>query len=127
VTNNSSSPAGVVLLVDGKRIDLAAGDYAYAPRGTAHAYVAVSAQARMLLTVTNIAGQAVGWCLADLQSHFRPASGRIWTVFDTPTSVTESVTQAVGCRFQFASDVLVESSGVRDSARRRCLCVSPRL
>jgi quercetin dioxygenase-like cupin family protein len=42
----------IALIVDGKRIDLSAGDFAYAPRGTTHAYVVVSAQARMLLTLT---------------------------------------------------------------------------
>jgi quercetin dioxygenase-like cupin family protein len=42
----------VRLLVDGERIDLVAGDYAFAPRGTAHAYVVVSERARMLTTLT---------------------------------------------------------------------------
>lgn len=42
----------VTLLVDGERIDLGAGDYAYAPRGTTHAYIVRSPQARMLTTLS---------------------------------------------------------------------------
>lgn len=42
----------VSLLVDGERIDLCAGDYAFAPRGTTHAYIVRSQQARMLTTLT---------------------------------------------------------------------------
>lgn len=42
----------VSLLVDGERIDLSTGDYALAPRGTTHAYIVRSEQARMLTTLT---------------------------------------------------------------------------
>ncbi len=42
----------VSLLVDGERIDLSAGDYAFAPRETTHAYVVRSQRARMLTTLT---------------------------------------------------------------------------
>ncbi len=41
----------VLLLVDGERIDLAAGDYAFAPRETTHAYIVRSRRARMLTTL----------------------------------------------------------------------------
>jgi quercetin dioxygenase-like cupin family protein len=41
----------VSLLVDGERIDLSAGDYAFAPRETAHAYIVRSERARMLTTL----------------------------------------------------------------------------
>ncbi len=40
----------VTLLVGGERIDLATGDYAFAPRGIAHAYIVRSERARMLVT-----------------------------------------------------------------------------
>jgi quercetin dioxygenase-like cupin family protein len=42
----------VSLLVDGERIDLSAGDYAFAPREAAHAYIVRSERARMLTTLT---------------------------------------------------------------------------
>jgi quercetin dioxygenase-like cupin family protein len=42
----------VSLLVDGERIDLCAGDYAFAPRETTHAYIVRSQRARMLTTLT---------------------------------------------------------------------------
>lgn len=42
----------VSLLVDGERIDLSAGDYAFAPRETTHAYIVRSERARMLTTLT---------------------------------------------------------------------------
>jgi quercetin dioxygenase-like cupin family protein len=42
----------VSLLVDGRQIDLAAGDYAFAPRETTHAYIVRSPRARMLTTLT---------------------------------------------------------------------------
>jgi quercetin dioxygenase-like cupin family protein len=42
----------VRLIVDGERIDLCVGDYAFAPRGTTHGYVVVSERARMLTTLT---------------------------------------------------------------------------
>jgi quercetin dioxygenase-like cupin family protein len=42
----------VSLLVDGEQIELSAGDYAFAPRETTHAYVVRSERARMLTTLT---------------------------------------------------------------------------
>ena len=42
----------VTLLVGGERIDLGAGEYAFAPRDTAHAYVVRSERARMLTTLS---------------------------------------------------------------------------
>jgi len=42
----------VTMLVDGERIDLSAGDYAFAARGEAHAYIVSSKRARMLVTFT---------------------------------------------------------------------------
>ena len=40
----------VSLFVDGERIDVSAGDFAYVPRGASHGYVVRSEQARMLVT-----------------------------------------------------------------------------
>jgi quercetin dioxygenase-like cupin family protein len=40
----------VTLLVGGERVDLSTGDYAFAPRGIAHAYIVRSERARMLVT-----------------------------------------------------------------------------
>lgn len=42
----------VAVFVDDARIDLAAGDFAFAPRGVAHAYVVTSERARMLVTLS---------------------------------------------------------------------------
>jgi quercetin dioxygenase-like cupin family protein len=42
----------VTVLIGGGRIDLQAGDYAYAPRGIAHAYIVRSQRARMLTTIS---------------------------------------------------------------------------
>ena len=42
----------VTMLVDGEGIDLSAGDYAFAARGEAHAYIVTSERARMLVTFT---------------------------------------------------------------------------
>jgi quercetin dioxygenase-like cupin family protein len=42
----------VSLLVDREQIDLGAGDFAFAPRGMAHAYIVRSELARMLTTLT---------------------------------------------------------------------------
>jgi quercetin dioxygenase-like cupin family protein len=42
----------VTFLVGDERIDLAAGDYLFAPRGIAHAYVVRSERARMLVTAS---------------------------------------------------------------------------
>lgn len=42
----------VTVLVGEERIDLAAGDYAFAPRGVAHAYLVRSERARMLTTLS---------------------------------------------------------------------------
>lgn len=42
----------VTMLVDGERIDLSAGDYAFAARGEAHAYIVSSERSRMLVTFT---------------------------------------------------------------------------
>jgi quercetin dioxygenase-like cupin family protein len=42
----------VTVLVGGQRLDLAAGDFAFAPRGIAHAYVVRSERARMLTTLS---------------------------------------------------------------------------
>ncbi len=42
----------VTMVVDGERIDLSAGDYAFAARGEAHAYIVSSERARMLVTFT---------------------------------------------------------------------------
>lgn len=41
----------VSLFVGGERIDLTAGDYAFAPRGIPHAYIVRSEQARILTTL----------------------------------------------------------------------------
>ena len=41
----------VSLFVGGERIDLSAGDYAFAPRNVPHAYVVTSARARILTTL----------------------------------------------------------------------------
>jgi quercetin dioxygenase-like cupin family protein len=49
----------VSLLVDGQRIDLSAGDYAFAPRETRHAYIVRSERARMLTTLTPAGIEAV--------------------------------------------------------------------
>ena len=40
----------VTLFVGGERVDMSAGDFAFAPRGIAHAYVVRSDRARMLTT-----------------------------------------------------------------------------
>jgi quercetin dioxygenase-like cupin family protein len=42
----------ITVLVDSERIDLAAGDFAWAPRDVPHAYVVRSARARMLVTLS---------------------------------------------------------------------------
>ena len=42
----------VVVFVDGDRVDLGPGDFAFAPRGTAHAYLVRSPRARMLVTLS---------------------------------------------------------------------------
>jgi quercetin dioxygenase-like cupin family protein len=42
----------ITVLVDGERIDLAAGDFAFAPHGVAHAYIVRSERARFLATIT---------------------------------------------------------------------------
>jgi quercetin dioxygenase-like cupin family protein len=42
----------VSLFADGELIELSAGDYAFAPRETAHAYIVRSERARMLTTLT---------------------------------------------------------------------------
>ena len=42
----------ITVLVGDERIDLAAGDYAFAPRGVAHAYIVRSERARMLTTLS---------------------------------------------------------------------------
>jgi quercetin dioxygenase-like cupin family protein len=42
----------VTLLVDGEQIGVGAGDFALAPRETAHAYIVQSERARMLTTLT---------------------------------------------------------------------------
>jgi quercetin dioxygenase-like cupin family protein len=42
----------ITVLVDGERIDLAAGDFAFAPRDIAHAYIVRSERARMLTTLS---------------------------------------------------------------------------
>jgi uncharacterized protein YjlB len=42
----------VTLLVDGERIDLSGGDYAFAPPGTTHASIVRSPLARMLTTLS---------------------------------------------------------------------------
>jgi quercetin dioxygenase-like cupin family protein len=42
----------VTLVVGGERLDLATGDYCFAPRDVPHAYVVRSERARMLVTVT---------------------------------------------------------------------------
>jgi quercetin dioxygenase-like cupin family protein len=42
----------ITVLVAGERIDLAAGDFAFAPRGITHAYIVRSERARMLTTLS---------------------------------------------------------------------------
>jgi quercetin dioxygenase-like cupin family protein len=42
----------VTMLVNGERIELSAGDYAFAARGDAHAYIVTSERARMLVTIS---------------------------------------------------------------------------
>lgn len=42
----------VTVLAGGERIDLGPGDFAYAPRGIAHAYIVRSERARMLTTLS---------------------------------------------------------------------------
>lgn len=42
----------VTILVGGERIDLGPDDYAFAPRGIAHAYIVRSERARMLTTIS---------------------------------------------------------------------------
>jgi quercetin dioxygenase-like cupin family protein len=42
----------ITVLVDGERIDLAAGDFAWAPRDIPHAYLVRSERARMLVTLS---------------------------------------------------------------------------
>ncbi|HEX4519858.1 MAG TPA: quercetin 2,3-dioxygenase [Gaiellaceae bacterium] len=42
----------ITVLVDGERIDLAASDFAFAPRGIPHAYIVTSDRARMLTTLS---------------------------------------------------------------------------
>ena len=41
----------VVVFADGDRVELGAGDFVFAPRGTAHAYIVRSPRARMLVTL----------------------------------------------------------------------------
>ncbi len=40
----------VTVFADGERVELGAGDYAFVPRGTSHAYLVRSERARMLVT-----------------------------------------------------------------------------
>jgi quercetin dioxygenase-like cupin family protein len=42
----------ITVLVGDERIDLSAGDYAFAPRGITHAYIVRSERARMLTTIS---------------------------------------------------------------------------
>jgi uncharacterized protein YjlB len=42
----------ITVLVGDERIDLAGGDYAFAPRGVPHAYIVRSPDARMLTTIS---------------------------------------------------------------------------
>jgi hypothetical protein len=44
--------AEAVVFVEGERVDLGPGDFAFAPRGSVHAYLVRSPRARMLVTLS---------------------------------------------------------------------------
>ena len=70
-----SSVSQVTMFVGDKRIDLAAGDYCFGPRGIPHAYLVRSERARMLVTISP-SGSRTALRLARRPRHRRRAPDR---------------------------------------------------
>jgi quercetin dioxygenase-like cupin family protein len=72
----------VTVFVGDDRIDLSAGDFVYAPRGIAHAYLVTSARARMLTTLSPAGLEELFVDLGEEVTEADPPAGEVMPPID---------------------------------------------